>query len=97
MFIVKFFCINGFNIENFLTRASFFRGACPSCRTWANDLHYAWDAFLGRMLSSSYAPQKESPAYAPLVAALRQIFQEESENGILRFPMQTISFLGMPA
>lgn len=95
-FCENFSGFTGSIMQNLDQVASFFCGACPSYRTWANDLHYDWDAFLGRMLSSSYAPQKESPAYAPLVAALRQIFQEESENGILRFPMQTISFLGMP-
>ena len=66
-------------------------------RQFSNDLFYDWDAFLGRMLSSSYAPKEQDAQYPALVAALRRIFEEESQDGILRFPMRTRSFLGQPA
>ena len=59
-FCENFSGFTGSIMQNLDQVASFFCGACPSCRTWANDLHYDWDAFLGRMLSSSYAPQKQS-------------------------------------
>ncbi|MEY8382754.1 class I SAM-dependent methyltransferase [Christensenellaceae bacterium 44-20] len=66
-------------------------------RQFPNDLFYDWDAFLGRMLSSSYAPKEQDAQYPALVEALRRIFEEESQDGILRFPMRTRSFLGRPA
>lgn len=75
----------------------FFLGGKMGYRQFANDLFYDWDAFLGRMLSSSYAPGQQDAQYPALVEALHQIFLEESQDGILRFPMRTRSFLGQPA
>ncbi len=75
----------------------FFLNGKMGYRQFSNDLFYDWDAFLGRMLSSSYAPKEQDAQYPALVEALRQIFEEESQGGILRFPMRTRSFLGQPA
>lgn len=75
----------------------FFLNRKMGYRQFSNDLFYSWDAFLGRMLSSSYAPKEQDAQYPALVEALRQIFEEESQGGILRFPMRTRSFLGQPA
>lgn len=77
--------------------SSFFLDGRMGYRRFKNDVYYDCDAFLGRMLSSSYAPKKGEAHYEDLVLALRQVFAEESRDGRLLFPMQTTSFLGQPA
>jgi SAM-dependent methyltransferase len=63
-------------------------------RTLANyqDLDYA--AVEGRLLSSSYAPERGEPSCAPMLAGLRRIFDECQENGLVRMEYDTNLYFG---
>lgn len=52
------------------------------------------EALLGRLLSSSYAPVAGDPAHAPMLAALRTLFDTEAVAGKVAFEYQTRAFLG---
>jgi ubiquinone/menaquinone biosynthesis C-methylase UbiE len=43
----------------------------------------------GRLLSSSYVPQKESPSYDPMLRELRRIFDDHQVNGRVSFDYDT--------
>jgi len=56
------------------------------------DLHF--DAMLGRLASSSYAPLPGSEAYEPLVAELRAVFDRRQRNGVVSFVYDTRVYYG---
>lgn len=78
---------NGQKIEAFFGRPPR-RAAFPSAQ------EFGWDGFLGRVLSSSYVPQRGVPGHDEIVAACERLFQEESVDGRVRFAYQTEVFLG---
>jgi SAM-dependent methyltransferase len=53
-----------------------------------------FDGLLGRLHSSSYAPLPGDPAHAPLVAALRPLFERSAENGRVAMLYDTQVYLG---
>jgi len=54
-----------------------------------------FDALRGRLLSSSYAPTAGQPKHAPMLAALRDLFDTHAVDGRVAFEYQTRAFLGM--
>ncbi|HWP84859.1 MAG TPA: class I SAM-dependent methyltransferase [Terriglobia bacterium] len=48
----------------------------------------------GRLLSSSYAPPPGDPAYGPMLAALRELFDAHQVNGRVRFDYTTCVYYG---
>jgi ubiquinone/menaquinone biosynthesis C-methylase UbiE len=72
----------------------FFREFKCQKRTLANyqDLNYT--AVEGRLLSSSYAPERGEPSCAPMLADLRRIFDECQENGLVRMEYDTNIYFG---
>jgi ubiquinone/menaquinone biosynthesis C-methylase UbiE len=72
----------------------FFREFKCQKRTLANyqDLNYT--AVEGRLLSSSYAPERGEPSCAPMLAELRRIFDECQENGLVRMEYDTNLYFG---
>ena len=61
-------------------------------REFAHDQMLTVDEFLGRNLSATYAPREGDPAYAPLVADLRRLFDDHREDDVVRFPLTTRLF-----
>ena len=53
-----------------------------------------FDALRGRLLSSSYAPQPGHPAHAPMLAALRRLFDDHAVDGQVVFEYRTRAFVG---
>lgn len=53
-----------------------------------------FDALRGRLLSSSYAPQPGNPQHAPMLAALRELFDATASGGTVDFAYDTRVFLG---
>jgi len=53
-----------------------------------------FDGLKGRLLSSSYAPGQGHPQYEPMLAALRQIFDEQQKDGVVVFEYETRLYLG---
>jgi SAM-dependent methyltransferase len=56
-----------------------------------------FDALRGRLLSSSYAPQPGHPQHAPMLLALRALFDATAVEGHVDFAYDTRVFAGTPA
>jgi SAM-dependent methyltransferase len=48
----------------------------------------------GRLLSSSYTPGPDLPAHSPMLAQLRQLFDQHQDNGRVTFEYETRCYLG---
>lgn len=72
----------------------FFSGRCERM-SFPNDLHYSRNGFVGRMLSSSFAP-KDPAGEERYIAALEEFFYKNCENGVLTLPNNTLAFIGYP-
>jgi SAM-dependent methyltransferase len=80
------------------TMQEFFAGGVVSQRSVPNAQILDWDGLAGRLRSSSYAPQQGQPQYAPMTAALEQLFRANQENGQVRMEYSTHVYFGhMPA
>jgi SAM-dependent methyltransferase len=55
-----------------------------------------FDALRGRLLSSSYAPQPGDPRHAPMLDALRALFDATAIDGRVDFAYDTRVFVGIP-
>lgn len=55
-------------------------------KSYGNPLIYNQSSFIGRHLSSSFSLTKEDELYSKLVEALSNIFERNSENGVLTLP-----------
>ncbi len=53
-----------------------------------------WPGLQGRLLSSSYAPPSGHPGHAPMLAALRQLFDRSQADGVVRMEYTTELFFG---
>ena len=73
--------------------SEFFAGKFE-CREFPNPLWMNREAFLGRNLSSSYAPRPDAPQYRPFVEELGALFDRYAENGQLRWNNATRCYSG---
>lgn len=55
-----------------------------------------YDALLGRLMSSSYAPKPGHPNHEPMLFALRSLFDATQDNGTIDFDYDTRVFAGHP-
>jgi SAM-dependent methyltransferase len=55
-----------------------------------------YEALEARLLSSSYTPKADDRLRTPLLAALRELFERHSQDGIVRFEYDSQIFLGRP-
>jgi SAM-dependent methyltransferase len=53
-----------------------------------------WEGLKGRLMSSSYAPQADQPGHEPMIAALRVLFDECGQGGVVRMEYETELYLG---
>ena len=51
----------------------------------------------GRLSSSSYAPKPDHPNHAPMMAALRALFDKTARNGTVDFEYSTRLYVGYAA
>ncbi|MBI3934004.1 MAG: class I SAM-dependent methyltransferase [Acidobacteria bacterium] len=63
-------------------------------RTFDNFQDFDYTALEGRLLSSSYTPEAGHPHHAPMLAQLRQIFEQHQVNGRVRFEYTTSIYYG---
>ena len=63
-------------------------------RTLPNHQDFDYSALEGRLLSSSYAPQKGDPSHEPMLADLRQIFEKHQQGGRVRMQYDTNIYCG---
>ncbi|MDB5035214.1 MAG: methyltransferase [Chlorobi bacterium] len=55
---------------------------------------FDFDGVKGRLLSSSYTPGPEEPGFAPMLARLREIFDEHQTEGTIAFEYDTMIYFG---
>lgn len=55
-----------------------------------------YDAFWGRLLSSSYTPLSGQPGHDEIRVRSKEIFDEFAVDGVLEFPYETQVFLSQP-
>jgi SAM-dependent methyltransferase len=53
-----------------------------------------WDGLAGRLRSSSYAPQEGHANYAPMIAALEELFRANQKDGTVRMEYNTHIYIG---
>ncbi len=71
----------------------FYRG--PITReTIAYCQHFDFEGLRGRLLSSSYAPEKGDPGHEQMLQALAKLFQEHQEGGRVTFEYDTLIYYG---
>jgi SAM-dependent methyltransferase len=73
--------------------AAFF-GHPPTVREFANEQRFDWDGVLGRVMSSSYAPQPGQPGHDALVTGLRELFERYAAIGVVTWPYRTMVYVG---
>lgn len=74
--------------------ASFFKEGAYVHREFRNDLVFDLEGFVGRNLSSSYAPREGGEQYGPFVEALEKLFEKYGRHGRLTLPNVTDCFIG---
>jgi len=52
------------------------------------------EAFIGRVLSSSYVPLAGEPGHRDILAAAERLFNESAVEGTVSFEYQTLLYLG---
>ncbi|WP_321904600.1 class I SAM-dependent methyltransferase [Paraburkholderia tropica] len=55
-----------------------------------------FDALKGRLMSSSYAPKADDARHAPMLAALRTLFDATQQGGTVDFAYETRVYAGKP-
>ena len=62
--------------------------------TFPNQQVMSREAFIGRVLSSSYVPQEGTPGHEAVIAAVEALFDRESTDGEVRFVYDTEVYYG---
>ena len=55
---------------------------------------FDFEGLKGRLLSASYAPQPGAPKYEEMIAELREVFEENQQNGIVAFDYDAEVYYG---
>jgi SAM-dependent methyltransferase len=72
----------------------FFAGGSVQQRSVPNAQILDWDGLVGRLRSSSYAPQEGQPTYAPMMAALDDLFRANQADGRVKMEYATHVYYG---
>jgi SAM-dependent methyltransferase len=76
----------------------FFAGGTVSQHSVPNAQTLDWEGLAGRLRSSSYAPQEDQPNYAPMMAALEELFRANQQDRHVRMEYATHVYFGrLPA
>ena len=69
-----------------------FFGGRMELATFDNEQRFDYDGLLGRLMSSSYAPESGHPQHEPLLAGLRALFERHEAGGCVAFPYVTLVY-----
>lgn len=72
----------------------FFAPGSHRLATFSNAQYFDLDGVKGRLLSSSYAPEAGHPNRAPMLEALRRIFESYQAGGQIKFEYETQAYFG---
>ena len=75
---------------------SFFGFGEFESRTFENVQHFDLEGLKGRLLSSSYAPEKGHPNHNPMLEELQRIFYQHQHNGTVAFEYAVRVYYGRP-
>lgn len=73
---------------------SVFKGTSQILMSFPNDRTYTRDSFVGRYLSTSYAPKPGTPDYDAYVAGITHVFDTHQTQGTLEIPYRTRCYCG---
>lgn len=73
---------------------AFFDGSAPEQFSFTNGQLLDYEGLLGRMQSSSYAPQPGQPAYSQITGDLMSLFEEHQQDGKISFDYETQLYIG---
>jgi SAM-dependent methyltransferase len=73
-------------------RTAFFGTSAYCTANLPNAQHFDYEGLRGRLLSSSYAPLAGDPRHEPMLAGLREMFEQFQEDGRVTFAYTTEVF-----
>ncbi len=76
-------------------RLSAFYGGPYEADAFENRQVFSYEGLQGRLLSSSYVPAEESPARAPMLEALRALFDRYEQGGHVEVLYTTLLYTGI--
>jgi SAM-dependent methyltransferase len=77
--------------------AAFFHPQPFRLQVTGNDQTFHWEGLKGRLLSSSYIPGENSPAYPAMMRKLEDIFHKYQQDGKVTIGYETKLYTGSPA
>lgn len=80
------------NIDDDVVREFF--GYAPTKKIFPSAQEFDLEGLKGRLLSSSYAPDKDQPGHAEMLRDLETIFNARQENGHVEFAYNTVVYYG---
>ena len=72
----------------------FFAPAAYAAREFTNAQHFDYAGLEARLLSSSYTPAADDPRRAPMLVALRDLFDRHQQGGQVTFEYDTRAYFG---
>lgn len=84
---------NGMNLKDEKEFNKLFRARYEKLQL-ENNVKYDLEAFIGRNLSSSFAPAEGEADYEPYIESLTDLFNEMSSDGIIEYPYTTCCYIG---
>jgi SAM-dependent methyltransferase len=69
-----------------------FFGGAMELATFPQQQVFDYEGLVGRLLSSSYAPEPGHPQHKPMLAGLRQVFERHAREGKIVFPYVTLVY-----
>ena len=71
-----------------------FFGGTMEQASFPNQQVFDYEGLLGRLMSSSWAPEPGQPQHAPMLAGLRAVFDRHQRGGEIVFPYVTLVYYG---
>ena len=71
-----------------------FFGNTPAKKAFPSAQEFDFEVLKGRLLSSSYAPEKGQPGHAKMLIELERVFNAHRENGRVQFIYDTVVYYG---
>ncbi len=55
---------------------------------------FDFESLMGRVLSASYTPEPDHPSFEPMIASLREVFENHQQGGTIAFEYDTMVYYG---
>jgi SAM-dependent methyltransferase len=79
-------------IDDKIVRAFF--GFAPAKKLFLSGQKFDFEGLKGRLLSSSYAPEKGQPGHTEMLSELEALFNARQQNGHVEFTYDTVVYYG---